>query len=124
MTTRIDAGGAYVAIESGTRTILMHREEYRELQDVLIARREIDALFDDKGKTVDGVFYSFSTGRGEIAATIYREPEWDHGPWMRYVDAWHALADYAELTNDVELADKIANLRPCDCGDCYECEDN
>lgn len=124
MATKINAGGGYVAIESGTRTILMDRYEYREIQNALTARQEIDALLDDKCALIDGVFYSFSTGRGEIAATIYREPSWDHGPWQKYLNAWDALADYAELTNDAELADKIADLRPCECGDCYECEDN
>jgi hypothetical protein len=120
MTTQIDAAGAYVTIESGNRTILMHRDEYRDLQDAISARREIDELFDDKATTVDGVFYSFSTGRGEIAATIYREPSWDHGPWTRYINAWDALADYAELTGDVLLIDKVQELRPSE----YDLEDN
>jgi len=85
-------------------------------------RREIDELFDDKAATHDGMFYSFSTGHGEIRATIYREPAWDHGPWTKYLSAWDALADYAHYTNDNELADRIADLRPCD--ECDECGDN
>lgn len=67
--------------------------------------------------TDDGVFYAFDTStRGEIRATVYREPAWPETgtPWIKYLSVWDALDAYAGAIDDMDLAETVAIVRQDD----------
>lgn len=64
-------------------------------------------LYEDRAELLeDGTFYSYSINKpgSEIAAIVYRQPNWEHGPWKRYLDPRDALHDYANWIGNTDLA--------------------